>query len=429
MKRLASTIAYLAAFALSTQGALSAAYVEVKVQNLEPYVPLTHKNSYKAIKAEEIPADIAYWIADIKLNEDGAKIVELGDGNFAGYKVLDNMYFKGKVWSQVWDTLVSFGRPVWYVGSYESAPDVVAWEHFNKVSGNYAPTLAELDERLKKMKSEQRTEAQDAKKIVKTLDEYAGVIILKRYNPLLKTYLNFRKNHPEYLIINETSSDYVGDKFLTDSLFSSASMKKFRPNALTFNKKYTKAIAARIHSKMPKTEWFVIKPINSGRGNGIIMTHASELDDNLRKILIENKCSEPVDDMFSFKPDNPMSFEYWQHDRNSRFLVEEYVESKPIFVDEKPYDATMRVIFVLRYEDETIKVDFVDAYWKKPIKALTDEGTFKEKHISKHAPNAEESRGLAVNEEDMAKAQKSMAELLPQLYWNLLCDVHAFQPK
>lgn len=368
----------------------------------------------------DIPADIAYWIADIKYNEQGVKIVELGDGNFAGYKVLDNMHFRGKVWSQVWQHLLSLGIPVWYVGSYASDPDVVAWKRFRELGGFHSETLETLQRDTDFQEHAQRASVSPAR----TLKDYQGIIVLKRYNPSLTSFENFAARYPNFLILNETSSLHVSNKSMTDSLFDTPAIKEARPKAVIYPKRYTRGLAKDILSKLP-ADWLVIKPINSGRGNGIIMVDREHLSQALHKVLIENKSKYPPNNDYTFKPDTPMSYEYWKYDRNTRFLVEEFAESKPIIVDNKPYDPTMRVIFIMQYEQGQIKLDYIDAYWKKPVKSLLDEGTFKEKHISKHAPNFEESQGLGVSEEDLAGVKEAMAPVLPRLFWNILVDAYA----
>jgi hypothetical protein len=366
-----------------------------------------------------IRADMAYWIADIKFNEQGVKIVELGDGNFAGYKVLDNMYFRGHVWTRVWENILSSEVPVWFIGNYASDPDVVAWETFRKLGGLHSATLETLQQDQHFLMTAKR----EVPEIAQSIADYQGIIVLKRYNPSQATFANFITRFPNFLILNETSSFVVSDKALTDALFTTEQMKASRPQALILEKKYTRALEKEILDKMA-ANWFVIKPVNSGRGNGIIMTNRDELGATLRKILVDNRSHFKIDNDYTFKADPPLSFEYWRSDRNSHFIVEEFAESKQIFVDDKPYDPTMRVIFVIRYEEGKMKLDYIDGYWKKPSKSLIDEGTFKERHISKHAPNAEESRGLNVSAEDLKAVEECLAPVLPRLFWNILLDCY-----
>jgi hypothetical protein len=368
----------------------------------------------------DIPADVAYWIADIKLNENGVTIIEFGDGNFAGYKVLDHMYRPGKMWEAVWSSLFSLEIPIWYVGDYASNPGVVAWPQFKAGGGFYSPSLTALQKNnyfLQHTKKYARLFSEQVK-------DYQGVIVFKRCNPSKEALNQFMTRYPDFLILNYSSTHHVSDKKLTDGLFNTPELRAFRPKAAIFPKKYTKTLASEI-MKQFENDWLVIKPINAGRGNGIIMVDKDNLDDALHRILVENKNHLPPDNDIEYKPDPPLGYDYWKGDRNSNFLVEEYVPSKPISVGGKEYDATMRVIFIMRYEQGTITLDFLDAYWKRPIKALTDYGTFKDKHISKHAPNFEESQDLAVSPEDYEFVKESMAQALPQIYWNILATHYA----
>lgn len=378
------------------------------------------KTDIKTIDPENIPADLAYWIADIKLDNNGVKIIEFGDGNFAGYKVLDNMYHPGKMWEVVWKNLLSLDIPVWYVGSYSGDPGVVAWNSFKANGGHYSQSL----ETLQRHGDFLRHAKKQTNLFPEKITDYQGIIVLKRYNPPAATVKKFTSRYPDFLILNDTSTVHVSDKNLTDGLFNTPELRAFRPKAIILPKKYTSTLAQEITAQIP-SKWLVIKPINSGRGNGIIMVNKAHLDEELHKVLVDYKNYQTPNNDISVKMDPPLSYDYWKADRNTHFLVEEYCESKPILVNNKSYDATMRVIFMMRFEQGAINLDFLDAYWKRPIKALSESGTFKEKHISKHAPTFDESQGLAVSAEDFALVKKSMSKALPQVYWNILASYYA----
>lgn len=379
------------------------------------------KKRVEPVLPNAIPADLAYWIADIKLNDQGVKIIEFGDGNYSGYKVLDNLYFCGKTWQDTWEYLFSFGLPVWFVGNHMKAPEKISWNTFCKGSNLYSDTL----ETLQSNKDFLQQVKKGAGGVPKTLLDYQGIIVLKCYKPSRTLLQRFTKQFPNVLILNAKTTSYVRNKQLSDDLFTTPDLKTFRPQALVLPKEHTRTLAQDIVRAMPGVEWFVIKPINSTRGNGIIMTNRQDLQHDLYKVLVKHKNSLPIDNSYTFRPEKPQGYEYWLRDRNSHFLIEEYAESKPTIVNSKPYDATARVIFMMRYEQGRIKIDYLDAYWKRPLVALTEKGTFKEKHISKHAPNFEESQGLLMNAEDFKAVQDSMNKMLPQVYWNLLSNYYS----
>lgn len=362
-----------------------------------------------------IPSDISFMIADIKYKENDLKIIEFGDGLFAGLKVLDHMCGEGKVWTSLWDYLSQYKLPIWYVGSYRTNPNTVAWSHFIKKGGYYASSLATL-----------KLNAQFKKTLKKSvpfnpgdIKTYKGIIVIKRYNPPASFLNKFKQEHPDFIILCDATTKAASDKNLTNLLFNTDSLKTFRPTCAIYPREYTSDLAEKIANDL-KCKWFVIKPVNSGRGNGILMVKKQNLDATLKQILKAYHNHLPYDNNHPIKLNNPLTHQYWRYERHSHFLVEEYVESKHITVQDKPYDATMRVIFTLAYDQQKIHLTFLDAYWKKPIKAIGEKGTFREKHLSKHQPNYYQSIGFEVSKEDLDGTYALMRECLPKIYWNML---------
>ena len=63
-------------------------------------------------------------------------------------------------------------------------------------------------------------------------------------------------------------------------------------------------------------------------------------------------------------------------------MVEEYIESDPIYpphMGNLPFNATMRLVFVLAYHEEKVRLHYLGAYWIIPEKSLHDAGTLHEK--------------------------------------------------
>ena len=100
----------------------------------------------------------------------------------------------------------------------------------------------------------------------------------------------------------------------------------------------------------------MIKPLNAFKGSGIIITHASNLDDHLRNILPMEKRSKKIRSTTSVSD----AEKYWLKDKNQNFIVEEYEASQPIEVESNLYDPTMRMVFTLHYDEGKIHLTFLD---------------------------------------------------------------------
>ena len=308
------------------------------------------------------------------------------------------------------------------MGEYRSNPRTVSWSHFVRQGGNYAPHLTAL----KQNSFFQKAAQSDSKFNPFDIKTYKGIIIIKRFQPAPEELENFTKNHPDFLILNMATTKYASDKNLTNRLFTTDQLKKFRPKCVVYPREYDPTLAQKIINDL-QCNWFVIKPVNAARGNGILMVNKEHLDTKLKQILFAYHNHLPYDNNYSIKSNAPFVNEYWRYDRNSHFLVEEYAESKTILVRDKPYDATMRVIFTLAYDQGQISLTFLDAYWKRPVKALNEQANFREKHLSKHQPNFYESVGLEVSKEDLEAVKKLMRECMPEVYFNMLTTYQAEQ--
>jgi hypothetical protein len=99
-------------------------------------------------------------------------------------------------------------------------------------------------------------------------------------------------------------------------------------------------------------------------------------------------------------------------------LVEEFVPSKTITVGGVPYDPTMRVIFVLCFNNNVPRIDVLGAYWKTPPLALNETGNFTEKHKS-HAAE-QKYTSLPVDAADYQKVVEIMQQFMPKVYAKMI---------
>ena len=86
-------------------------------------------------------------------------------------------------------------------------------------------------------------------------------------------------------------------------------------------------------------------------------------------------------------------YAYWLKSREDTFLIEKYypsdclsfshpLEDEKASLGEYRYDATMRLAFILQYNEGKMSYHCLGGFWKLPSKALEEDGTLNEKSIS-----------------------------------------------
>jgi hypothetical protein len=143
------------------------------------------------------------------------------------------------------------------------------------------------------------------------------------------------------------------------------------------------------------------------------MVDAEHLDEMLKKILTQ-KLTEKTTISCNGYTYTDEAYTFWNTYKESHFLVEEMVLSKPLVVDQKIYDPTMRVIFMLHYFNGAIKIDYLASYWKLPSKSLSEEGTLTERHKSVGIIPVE------TTEQDKATVYAAFDKLLPYAYKKII---------
>lgn len=156
----------------------------------------------------------------------------------------------------------------------------------------------------------------------------------------------------------------------------------------------------------------MIKPRGAFSGQGVIIVNCEHLDSTLEYIL--SRSNELQSD-----PDN--SYKYWYYDGFDSLLVEESVESDPISVahlDNKIYQPTMRVAFILVYNDQTIDVEFLGGYWLLPYFAISEDGTLNDRHKA----YCKIPYFSKVDPDVLSKVYQQLSIALPLLYEQMLLD-------
>jgi hypothetical protein len=244
------------------------------------------------------------------------------------------------------------------------------------------------------------------------LDNYRALVMVRSNNYLSDELIKFKENHSDVLLVNDASGPFVNDKFLTHLLFCNG-LEDFRPKCSVCDVDYSPQTSKDTLDNI-ENKWLLIKPIGASLGNGIIFVERNCLDEVLKKILQK-------EDLLRV---NDRAYSHWKDERHKIFLVEAYAPSKNVFVRRQWYDATMRVLFALVHgckdHNELTQVRILGAYWKLPIKSLTEEGSFDEKHRSN--VHAEGPCSAKVDDCDFKKVQEILVPVLESVYKRMLSD-------
>jgi len=352
------------------------------------------------------PDDISFCIVDLKYDGNTIKVCEFGEGIESKFKGYDLLHGEGKLWSMFWDSLGTFKLPIWLINKRlkQINKKEIALHNLFRHKGLCSSTLKQLESSKffhKKIRQARKKSG---------LAHRAALLVLHTLGDRSSVAKLFTAKYPQCLIIGQATTCFVRNKDKTNILFQDdPELLCYRPKFKLYEKQYSPNLARNIINDLD-CEIFVIKPTNASRGNGIIMVDKKQLDQTLYLILQDKKALE------NYHGDP--SYSYWRLDHNPLFIVEEFTPSKSITVNNKNYDPTMRVIFMLCNNAGSMDITFFDAYWKLPTHSLEHQGPFTEKHKS-HIGTLSPSSAL-VTHEDFLHVQAHLCNLLPKLYTKML---------
>jgi len=315
-------------------------------------------------------ADISCIIVDLKYNPYNAnpiKILEFGRLEMSRFKGHNKLFTPGIIWDHFWDYLNSFGLPIWYAGQgYSNDGTLRGLDYLKKIGGTHYHTFNELQKDIVFAQAIKREITKPTK-----IKNYNGIFISKCHTGTKLKKLQAK--YPNILIVNNKTVHYCASKHRASRLFEDKELQNFKPKWKTYPAKYTKNLANQILQDL-ETDKVVIKPTNSSKGKGVIIIDKDNLDKTLKNIFKNKE---------NIKYHKDVAYNYWLNHTRNVFLVESFEESKPILINNKKYDATMRIIFILDHNNNKINFEIVSSYWKLPIKSLDQAGTLLEKHKSK----------------------------------------------
>jgi len=347
-----------------------------------------------------IVANISYMVADLKYSQKhGLKICEVQHGSLSTLNgdlyvssKENNENFKeniGDISPKIVDFFNQFDMKKWIVGSFfkplKICFQISGWNTHRSIR-----TLTRDPDFLKYSKLIPNDPT--------CISSYHG-IVYAMYDTLQDVNA-YRVMYPGIIFIDQVTLNYWNDKYKMNLLFDdNIELKKYKADWKIYPRKYDLLLAERIRKEMP-SDFYVIKPKSAFLSYGIIVVENKDLDDTLLVILDpQSKLS---------RTHNDKGYNYWYNlnsknnvfetDKNDdTFIVEKYYESDylplplPCKISNNSvsndheiynYDATMRIAFILKYNNGIMTYHSMGGFWKLPLKALEETGTLNEKRIS-----------------------------------------------
>ena len=344
-----------------------------------------------------LPVDVSFLIVDLKWHPTrGAQVCEIQHGimsAFNGYRMLygDEGQMAEKVLGRLnnyfqnsWVSLKVFADP----GLKKKFTEDPQWSCFN--------CMVDLAKENKFLSN-----AVPIPHDTSSLMDYRGFVF---FSPrFLLDREKFRTMYPGVVLIDSAFDGYVSNKLsMTKLLVGNSYTEAHKPMWGHYNKK-EKNLAERILRDIPSDK-LVIKPVNQYCGTGVIILKRENLKDTL-KSMFKKKNKKLYTDP---------AYEFWRTRRASKFIVEEFVESEPIFVPHlgKTYCPTMRTVFLLFYDQGKIQIDCLGGYYNLPSVSLEEGGSLNE--VCKSA--SELPYYEKVEPELLKKASEQVKEILHIIY-------------
>lgn len=363
-------------------------------------------------------ASLAYFCADIKYNKGELKICELNPVPGVSPSVY-NVLVDGKkynaycpFWKAFWTYTKQFNIPVWLVGPTHKT-NALDLESFFAQGYAYYKSLDDLIQDPVFGKSSKKYLSNPS-----AINNYGGIII---YNPGIGTTFkqahciteNFKQNYPNFLWLNDISQWFTGDKDLMSRVFLSPETQEFKPRWKIYKKIYTPDLASEIIQEFGR-DMYVIKPTDGTWSGGVTVVMKEDLDTTLKLIF------EPT---HKNKKTGQNNIDYWLTNKSDSFIIEEFVESQTITINDNDYNPTLRLAFLITHEKDTISVTLLGGGWKTPKIPLNQEGDLVKKHITLGLPG--EFCGQEVDPKDFAMMQNIMNTAGPKIYAEMLKNYEA----
>ena len=333
--------------------------------------------------------DVSFGIADIKYDNESLKILEFGEGTRSMFSGYDSLYGVGAMWRNIWDFLSQQNRILHFVDKDLTTPAARRTVAYTRLSTHRGIGCSALHTLLNHPRFTPNTPS----------------LTIIRHDPAHAPHLHeLAQIFPETLICNAAIAPFVNNKKESDKLFS-GTLRQFRPWALTINKQAVHNAVPAILQACPAAA-FVIKPLASCKGNGVLFASRENLATTLQTILQPAQRGPKT-----LSPNEA----FWRHDKNTELIIESCETSKTVLVDGAPYDATLRVVYGLTHRPQRIQSCILGMYWKLPTTPLNQKGSLQDKKLS-HIGAASGKCAAPVSPEDAEAITAIVQPLLAQIY-------------
>ena len=351
------------------------------------------------------PVDVCYMVADLKYNaRQGVKICEVQQASLSLFNgdTFRELAVEHSIHKELLRTLSLYNTHGWVV-SHSIADKKLASALAHSVDWRDRKDLIALfsDEDFK-------SRAKQPAKDIYDLSSYQGFLYINWSQ--LSVIHDFEQRLPGMVVVDKSSFPLWIDKYRMTRLFAEDELlSTIKPKWGNYKKIYTKKLAATITNDL-QCDTFVIKPRGQFMGRGVIIIQAQDLDEVLRYIITKNgRLADSKDPAYAA----------WKRDRFDSFIVEEFVASDLIKIshlEDKTYQPTMRVAFLLVYNNHHHDVHFLGEYWKTPHLSIDEEGSFMEKNKDICEP----PYYRAVDAKTVEAVQSQLRDTLPLLHSKML---------
>lgn len=316
-----------------------------------------------------LPVDVSFLIVDLKYSlEKGAQICEIQHGVPSAFKG-NAMLYDGQelIAQQLVNRLDGFYEKSWAAINFFADPTIkklfLENDHWQKVS-----KYGDLDNNKEFLINATLPVDDPA-----NLYAYHGFVFM---SPLVKVNrLNFQEKYPGVVLVDNAFYGYATNKHkMTELLMGHPLTEQHKPK-WGFYKKDDKDLADRINSEIG-SDILVIKPTDQYRGEGVIIVKKEELKSVLQYLFDKKNKKVVFEDQ---------AYEFWRNGDSSEFIVEEFIAVEPVSVphlDGKLYSPTLRLAFLLFYDQHEIDVVCLGGYYTLPKKSVCEEGSLNEKYKS-----------------------------------------------
>ncbi|NDD54128.1 hypothetical protein EBZ39_09660 [bacterium] len=376
---------------------------------------LENTHTIQAPELRGCPPDVSFGVADVKYNRGKLKVVECGSGEYAYFGDHElaingkSHLITGPYWGLVWHFLKSFGKPIWFVTQEPEFANAFALETLEACGGKVVPTLQALQKDPDFTSLKQRS----AQTTPHTMQDAAGIIVFRSTYDKRRNCSAFCKENPSFVVLNAHTRKFFAKKEATYRFFEQAGMGHALPMTKIYTHAFSPDLAENILRSLPKFEHLIIKPTDGSLARGVNIVKRDDLHRLLPDILQQTLSSRTGKRPAGIFPINRHVF--------ASFMASEFFPSQTLLVDGKPWDPTMRVMYVMWHDQGVIRTNVLGCYWKIAGAPLNDpDAPLHAKHITNPIAYGPILPLFQVDPTDQHQLKESLKRILAQVYRTVL---------